>query len=147
MWGDKKDWAINLDWIEYGFVMVVFPHERLSEEESVESDQSCTTEHFTANAPYCKDGEDIPAIKPVVYARPHPLKSASVAYVMHTSGTTGSSVPVHVPHCCITPNVLDLRRRFCIHHNDVVFNAAPVTFDPAIVEVCGTSHIGLIQMW
>ena len=59
----------------------------------------------------------------------------SLAYVMHTSGTTGRPKPVRVPHCCIVPNVIDLTRRFFITPDDCVFNAAPLTFDPSIVEV------------
>ena len=143
--------AIDMGWIEYGFVMFVLPNEKkmeLSEEESLKADQSCTRERLTADScnsvPRCEDLGDVPVIKAVVYARSHPLKSASIAYVMHTSGTTGASTPVHVPHCCITPNVLDLRRRFAISRDDVVFNAAPVTFDPAMVEVCGTWCIGIM---
>ena len=58
------------------------------------------------------------------------------AYLLHTSGTMGEPKPILVPHCCIVPNVVDLRERFGVNRNrDVVFNAAPLTFDPSVVEV------------
>ena len=63
------------------------------------------------------------------------LSPTAVAYIVHTSGTTGPPKPVSVPHCSIVPNVLDLTRRFSVSPNDTVFNAAPLTFDPSIVEV------------
>ena len=32
-----------------------------------------------------------------------------IAYVVHTSGSTGSPKVVRVPHSCIIPNIVDLR--------------------------------------
>ena len=63
------------------------------------------------------------------------LPHTSLAYVMHTSGTTGRPKPVRVPHCCIVPNIVDLTQRFSICPDDCIFNAAPLTFDPSVVEV------------
>ena len=148
MWSEDKGCAIDLRWADCGFVLVSLPHTRkkelsvhvLSEGQSLSAD--CVKDDSTATSrynsvPQCKELEDAPKIKPVIYPRSHPLRSASIAYVMHTSGTSGAPTPVHVPHCCITPNILDLQVRFDINHDDVVFNAAPITFDPAVVEVCG----------
>ena len=59
-----------------------------------------------------------------------------LAYLVHTTGTTGLPKQVWVPHCCIVPNIVDLRMRFKLTHNDRVLNAAPLTFDPSVVEVC-----------
>lgn len=58
----------------------------------------------------------------------------SIAYVLTTSGTTGDPKLVQVPHCSVVPNILDLRSRFNILPDDVIFNAAPLTFDPSFVE-------------
>ena len=58
-----------------------------------------------------------------------------MAYYLHTTGTTGEPKLVRVPHCCVVPNVVDLRQRFAMSADDVVFNAAPLTFDPSVVEV------------
>ena len=60
---------------------------------------------------------------------------SSIAYVLHTSGTTGCPKRVCVPHCSIVPNIVDLRSRFNITPDDIIFNAAPLTFDPSFVEV------------
>ena len=67
---------------------------------------------------------------------PRPLLSPmGIAFVLSTSGTTGKPVLVRVPHCSIVPNILDLRSKFNISPDDVVFNASPLTFDPSVVEV------------
>ena len=63
------------------------------------------------------------------------LHPASTAYWLHTTGTTGQPKLVRVPHCCIVPNVVDLRRRFMMSPDDIVFNSSPLTFDPCVVEV------------
>ena len=63
------------------------------------------------------------------------LHSGSIAYLLHTTGTTGQPKPVRAPHCCVVPNVVDLRGRFAMSPDDVVFNAAPLTFDPSVIEV------------
>lgn len=59
----------------------------------------------------------------------------SLAYVLHTSGTTGHPKIVRVPHKCILPNILHLRSLFQMSEEDIVFLAAPLTFDPSVVEI------------
>ncbi|XP_057696637.1 beta-alanine-activating enzyme isoform X1 [Corythoichthys intestinalis] len=73
-------------------------------------------------------------------AKPEASQSLSkggraLAYVLHTSGTTGPPKIVRVPHECILPNILHLRRLFEVSCNDVVFLASPLTFDPSVVEI------------
>ncbi len=87
-------------------------------EEVIVSCWACQREEFAS------DPWPLPKISP-----------SSLAYILSTSGTTGQPVTVKVPHCCIVPNILDLRERFNCGHYDVIFNAAPLTFDPSIVEV------------
>ncbi|XP_028300188.1 beta-alanine-activating enzyme isoform X2 [Gouania willdenowi] len=58
-----------------------------------------------------------------------------LAYVLHTSGTTGVPKSVRVPHSCILPNVLHLRSLFQMREDDVVFLASPLTFDPSVVDI------------
>ncbi|KAM5271723.1 beta-alanine-activating enzyme [Ctenodactylus gundi] len=58
-----------------------------------------------------------------------------LAYVLHTSGTTGTPKVVRVPHTCILPNVQHLRVLFGITQEDVLFLASPLTFDPSVVEI------------
>ena len=76
------------------------------------------------------------SLRPAISVCPAiPVRPDSIAYVVTTSGTTGVQKMVQVPHCSIVPNIVDLRSRFNIVPDDVVFNAAPLTFDPTIVEV------------
>ncbi|XP_076873255.1 beta-alanine-activating enzyme isoform X2 [Brachyhypopomus gauderio] len=58
-----------------------------------------------------------------------------MAYVLHTSGTTGLPKIVKVPHACIVPNIVHLRSLFQMNPDDVVFLASPLTFDPSVVEM------------
>ncbi|KAI3369008.1 hypothetical protein L3Q82_025980 [Scortum barcoo] len=58
-----------------------------------------------------------------------------LAYVLHTSGTTGLPKIVKVPHKCILPNILHLRSLFQMSADDVVFLASPLTFDPSVVDI------------
>ncbi|XP_008831521.1 beta-alanine-activating enzyme isoform X2 [Nannospalax galili] len=58
-----------------------------------------------------------------------------LAYVLHTSGTTGTPKVVRVPHACILPNVQHFRVLFDITQEDVLFLASPLTFDPSVVEI------------
>uniref|UniRef100_A0A8C5WT52 AMP-dependent synthetase/ligase domain-containing protein n=1 Tax=Laticauda laticaudata TaxID=8630 RepID=A0A8C5WT52_LATLA len=59
----------------------------------------------------------------------------SLAYVLHTSGTTGLPKIVRVPHKCIVPNILHLREVFKITPEDMVFMASPLTFDPSVIDL------------
>ncbi|XP_069056937.1 beta-alanine-activating enzyme isoform X2 [Pleurodeles waltl] len=59
----------------------------------------------------------------------------SLAYVLHTSGTTGTPKIVRVPHKCIIPNILHLRSIFNITEHDLLFLASPLTFDPSVIEM------------
>ncbi|XP_069712116.1 beta-alanine-activating enzyme isoform X2 [Phaenicophaeus curvirostris] len=59
----------------------------------------------------------------------------SLAYILHTSGTTGIPKIVRVPHKCIVPNIEHLRSIFEITQDDMLFLASPLTFDPSVVEL------------
>ncbi|NXM73901.1 ACSF4 enzyme, partial [Serilophus lunatus] len=59
----------------------------------------------------------------------------TLAYVLHTSGTTGIPKIVRVPHKCIVPNIQHLKSIFEITQEDVLFLASPLTFDPSVVEL------------
>ncbi|XP_032190257.1 beta-alanine-activating enzyme isoform X2 [Mustela erminea] len=58
-----------------------------------------------------------------------------LAYVLHTSGTTGIPKIVRVPHGCIVPNIQHFRVLFEVTQEDVLFLASPLTFDPSVVEI------------
>ncbi|XP_032542919.1 beta-alanine-activating enzyme isoform X2 [Chiroxiphia lanceolata] len=59
----------------------------------------------------------------------------TLAYVLHTSGTTGIPKIVRVPHKCVVPNIQHLNSIFEITQEDVLFLASPLTFDPSVVEL------------
>uniref|UniRef100_A0A8B9G7L6 Beta-alanine-activating enzyme n=1 Tax=Amazona collaria TaxID=241587 RepID=A0A8B9G7L6_9PSIT len=59
----------------------------------------------------------------------------SLAYILHTSGTTGIPKIVRVPHKCIVPNIQHLKSIFEITQDDLLFLASPLTFDPSAVEL------------
>lgn len=59
----------------------------------------------------------------------------SLAYILHTSGTTGIPKIVRVPHKCIVPNIQHLKSIFEITQDDMLFLASPLTFDPSVVEL------------
>ncbi|GCB60124.1 beta-alanine-activating enzyme [Scyliorhinus torazame] len=58
-----------------------------------------------------------------------------MAYILQTSGTTGTPKIVRVPHQCIVPNILHLKSIFKVSSHDVIFMASPLTFDPSVVEM------------
>ncbi|KAF4070939.1 hypothetical protein AMELA_G00279150 [Ameiurus melas] len=62
-------------------------------------------------------------------------QAKELAYVLHTSGTTGLPKIVKVPHKCIVPNIVHLSSLFQVTPEDVVFLASPLTFDPSVVEM------------
>ncbi|OXB55049.1 hypothetical protein ASZ78_015064 [Callipepla squamata] len=62
-------------------------------------------------------------------------QQCSIAYLLHTSGTTGTPKIVRVPHTCIVPNIQHLQSIFEITQDDVLFLASPLTFDPSVVEL------------
>ncbi|KAM9286313.1 beta-alanine-activating enzyme [Cariama cristata] len=59
----------------------------------------------------------------------------ALAYILHTSGTTGIPKIVRVPHKCIVPNIQHLKSIFEITQDDTLFLASPLTFDPSVVEL------------
>ncbi|KAF2362615.1 Pyrrolo-quinoline quinone repeat [Trinorchestia longiramus] len=84
----------------------------------------------------------------LVYAsvEPQPLTSIvnrrGLAYAITTSGSTGVPKIVFVPRSCIAPNIRDLVREFQITDKDVIFNAAPLSFDPSIVNILASLYSG-----
>ncbi|XP_068134701.1 beta-alanine-activating enzyme isoform X2 [Hyperolius riggenbachi] len=58
-----------------------------------------------------------------------------LAYILHTSGTTGIPKIVCVPHSCIVPNIHHLKSIFSMSPDDLVFLASPLTFDPSVIEM------------
>jgi len=57
------------------------------------------------------------------------------AYAIATSGSTGIPKVVRVPHSCILPNIVDLKKILDITKSDKIAQLTSFTFDPSIVEI------------
>ncbi|XP_029110610.1 beta-alanine-activating enzyme isoform X1 [Scleropages formosus] len=68
-------------------------------------------------------------------AQSHLAGQQGLAYVLHTSGTTGWPKTVRVPHECIVPNIIHIRSLFQVTAEDIIFMASPLTFDPSVVDM------------
>ncbi|XP_012136575.2 aminoadipate-semialdehyde dehydrogenase [Megachile rotundata] len=62
-------------------------------------------------------------------------KRGKYAYAICTSGTTGISKVIRVPHSCIIPNILDLTKILAITECDKIAQFTNFTFDPSIIEI------------
>ncbi|XP_054715509.1 beta-alanine-activating enzyme-like [Uloborus diversus] len=60
---------------------------------------------------------------------------SELAYVIQTSGSTGNPKVVQVPHSCIVPNIIDLKSKFDVAHDDIILQSSSITFDPSIIEI------------
>lgn len=58
-----------------------------------------------------------------------------LAYVIQTSGTTGESKLILVPHSSVVPNITDFQGKFKLDKDDTVFLSSPLTFDPSIIDI------------
>lgn len=137
------NWHLSMELLEYGFLLVSsdsFPNQQET--------RSCTCTGLslchTCNelAPFYGEANELSSVLPDykqldkdgcgLFTSP---MATGLAYLIHTTGTTGRPKQVWVPHCCVVPNVLDLCERFDLRSEDRVLNAAPLTFDPSVVEV------------
>uniref|UniRef100_A0A3P8ZH08 Carrier domain-containing protein n=1 Tax=Esox lucius TaxID=8010 RepID=A0A3P8ZH08_ESOLU len=82
---------------------------------------------------FLQDEQSVQLFAPAAVAES--AHQGALAYVLHTSGTTGLPKTVRVPHKCIVPNIQHLRSLFQMTPDDVVFLASPLTFDPSVVEI------------
>ncbi|CAL8143681.1 unnamed protein product [Orchesella dallaii] len=95
-----------------------------------ESNLKCFVYEVTSNPNNCKE-----------FKLPRNLagnlsSNSEIAYAIQTSGTTGKRKMVLVPHSCICPNIQSfIHTNWNVSHEDVIFGAAPPTFDPHVVEL------------
>lgn len=57
------------------------------------------------------------------------------AYAIATSGSTGIPKVVKVPHSCILPNIINLKKILDVTKSDKIAQLTSFTFDPSIVEI------------
>ncbi|MBF6169461.1 amino acid adenylation domain-containing protein, partial [Streptomyces gardneri] len=70
------------------------------------------------------------------------LRPANTAYVLFTSGSTGSPKPVAVTHGAIVNQLLWMQSRYGMTADDVVLHKAPLTFDVSVLELFGPLEVG-----
>ncbi|XP_072757295.1 beta-alanine-activating enzyme [Anoplolepis gracilipes] len=96
------------------------------------------TKHVTSNREIiCKfdiHGQSIYLTK-LIDAQRKNINRKCFAYAIATSGSTGIPKIVKVPHSCILPNIIDLKKIFCLTNSDKIAQLTNFTFDPSIVEV------------
>jgi len=75
---------------------------------------------------------------------PPPLRRApdDLAYVIHTSGSTGSPKGVMISHRGAVNTVLDINRRFAVGPSDRVLALSALDFDLSVYDVFGTLAAG-----
>nr|XP_053651772.1 beta-alanine-activating enzyme-like [Cherax quadricarinatus]XP_053651773.1 beta-alanine-activating enzyme-like [Cherax quadricarinatus]XP_053651774.1 beta-alanine-activating enzyme-like [Cherax quadricarinatus]XP_053651776.1 beta-alanine-activating enzyme-like [Cherax quadricarinatus] len=78
--------------------------------------------------------------KQSIFQKNHIMKD--LAYVISTSGSTGVPKYVYVPHSSIMPNILDLVTLFGTEQRDSIFCAAPLSFDPSVVDMFMAFKVG-----
>ena len=66
----------------------------------------------------------------------------TLAYVVPTSGSTGIPKCVYVPHASILPNIHDFVHLFKVTSEDRILCAAPLTFDPSVIDLFLAFHVG-----
>ena len=64
-----------------------------------------------------------------------PFYKEPLAYMIFTSGTTGTPKSVIVPHKSIVSNIESLKEIFRVTCRDVVYLSSPSGFDPSVVQM------------
>lgn len=65
-----------------------------------------------------------------------PLKPNNLAYVMYTSGTTGTPKGVMITHQALLNRLVWMQNTFPLNDNDIVFHKTHTCFDVAVWETC-----------
>lgn len=117
------NWNISTEVMEYGFILI--------STDSFPYSHTIQCQSYTDPCTNCK------GVTPG-YQLANELSNERLAYLIHTTGTTGTPKQVWVPHSCIVPNIIDLSSKFDLNSNDRIFNSASLTFDPSVVEVMST---------
>lgn len=71
-----------------------------------------------------------------------PLRSANLAYLMFTSGSTGVPKGVAVPHAAVVDHLRWMSEHIGLDETDTVLQKTPVTFDVSIWELFWPASIG-----
>lgn len=119
---------LNCDAVEHNDLVLFRLHQNSVEANMMLSDGK---EEYEKERKNCMSYENSSKAKEHMDAR----HEGCLAYVLHTSGTTGTPKIVRVPHVCVLPNVQHFRELFDVTPEDVLFLASPLTFDPSVVEM------------
>ncbi|WP_044973014.1 amino acid adenylation domain-containing protein [Ruminococcus sp. HUN007] len=67
---------------------------------------------------------------------------ASSAYIIFTSGTTGTPKGVEIQHYAAHNTIADINERFGVSRNDAVFAVSEIDFDLSVYDVFGLLSVG-----
>ncbi|ADG97780.1 amino acid adenylation domain protein [Segniliparus rotundus DSM 44985] len=83
-----------------------------------------------------------PSSDPTDADRVRPLRPANLAYVIHTSGSTGEPKGVAVPHDAIADYIGTIRAMHWMGHEDRALLVTSVSFDASLFDIFGTLSSG-----
>jgi pyochelin synthetase len=84
---------------------------------------------------------DVTAVDPLSEAG-IPVEPAGLAYVIHTSGSTGVPKGVMISHRAAANTVHDVNQRFGVTGDDRVFGLAALSFDLSVYDLFGPTALG-----
>ncbi|MFE5633887.1 amino acid adenylation domain-containing protein [Streptomyces sp. NPDC056543] len=88
------------------------------------------------------DVTDVREVPPAEVPDERAVAPGELAYVMHTSGSTGLPKGVMITHLAAANTVHDINRRFGVDDSDRVLGLAALSFDLSVYDLFGPTAVG-----